>query len=337
MIKMQKDFITLAEGSGGKEMQELIKSFGFCKRGNWKECDNDSAVLDLDAVKGKGKPGKLVFTTDSFIVNPIFFPGGDIGHLAFSGTINDLVVMGAKPLGISLGFVIEEGFSKEDLDKIITSIKKLSEEYDVSVVTGDTKVMENGKLDKIIINTSGLGIVDEKDLLTKKIIPGDKVIISGGIGEHAVALLSKRFEYETKIITDSKPLIKEMDAVKRLIKIAKDPTRGGIASILNEICSKNKVGMLVSEEEIPAKQEVRKVVEMLGINLYELACEGRMICVADKNSASKVVKLLKEFNPDASIIGEIVDDAKDNHVVLQTMLGKRILAMPTGRIVPRIC
>jgi hydrogenase expression/formation protein HypE len=324
----KKDIITLEDGSGGKEMDDLIAQFGLTYRAGWNNTDNDAATCDL----GEGR--HLVFTTDSFIVDPIFFPGGDIGHLAFCGTVNDLCVMGATPIGISLSLVIEEGFSLADLEKIMTSIKNLSEHYQIPIVTGDTKVMDKGKLDKIIINTAGIGLCDEKTLLTKKIIPGDKVILSGGLGEHTTALLSQRFDYETTIRTDSKPLVEEMHAIKDLIKIAKDPTRGGIAAALNDICEKNKVGMIIDEEKIPAKQEVRKVTEMLGISLYELACEGRLVCIADEKQASETLVRLQKFNSDAAIIGEITNDTK---VVLQTMLGKRILAKPTGRIVPRIC
>lgn len=325
---MADEFVELACGAGGKEMDALIDSFGFDSRGGWKNCDNDSATVDI----GGGK--KLVFTTDSYIVDPIFFPGGDIGHLSVCGTINDLVVMGAKPLGVSLGLVIEEGFLRKDLDCIISSIKRISKMAGVPVVTGDTKVMEKGKVDKIVINTSGVGVVYDDELLVGKVEVGDKVIISGGLGEHAVALLSKRFDYETDIVTDSKPVVDEMIAVGGLVKIAKDPTRGGIASVLNEICHRNGVGILIDEDKIPAKDGVRRVVEMLGINLYELASEGCFVCVASSENAGLVEMVLKEFNPDAAVIGEIV---VDNKVVIQTVLGKRVLCVPSGRIVPRIC
>ncbi len=325
---MDTKFVTLAHGSGGKEMEGLIKSFNLPHKGGWKNQDNDSATLDI------GSGNLLVFTTDSFIVDPVFFPGGDIGHLAVCGTINDLAVMGARPLGLSLGLVIEEGFAMKDIRKIISSIKRLSAMTDIPVVTGDTKVMEKGKLDNIMINTSGVGIAKKDELLTKKLEPGDRVIISGGLGEHAVALLSKRFDYETAIVSDSKPLVEEMGAVKGLIKSAKDATRGGIAAVLNEICEKNNIGMLLDEESIPAKPEVKHVTEMLGINLYELACEGRFVCIASEKNSRLVEKRLKRFNPDAAIIGEIT---KKKGVIIQTILGKMILAQPTGRIVPRIC
>ncbi len=324
------DFITLPEGSGGAEMQKLIASFAIANRGKWKNYDDDSATLDI------GNGNLLVFTSDSFIVSPVFFPGGNIGDLAFSGTVNDLAVMGAKPLGLSLSLVIEEGFPKDDLAKIIGTLNSLSKRYAIPIVTGDTKVMEKGKLDKIIINTAGIGIVKKTEILTKKISPGDKVILSGGLGEHAVALLSKRFDYKTSIVSDSKPIIDEIEAIKKSIKYAKDPTRGGIAATLNEIAEKNGVGILLDENSIPAKQEVRKVVEMLGINLYELACEGRFVCIAESRKANAVLRSLRKFNPDASIIGEITK-SDSGKVIIKTYLGRRVLPMPTGRIVPRIC
>lgn len=321
-----KKFVSLHEGSGGKEMDELISSFKIKNRGNWKNYDNDSATLKI----AKGK--HLVFTTDSFIVSPIFFPGANIGHLAFCGTVNDLSMMGAKPLGLSLSFIIEEGFLKSDLKKIMNTIKSLSKKHNIPIVTGDTKVMDKGKIDKIVINTSGVGITDVT--LDKKLTTGDKIILSGGIGEHAVALLSKRFDYKTKIISDSKPLINEIFAVKNMIKQAKDITRGGLSAILNDVAKKNRVGMLINEDSIPAKREVRKVAEMLGINLYELASEGRFMCIASKENSKKVLSKLKKFNKDAAIIGEVT---KGDTVVLKTFLGKRILAAPIGRIIPRIC
>lgn len=325
------DFITLADGSGGKEMEDLIKSFAFTERGAWEQCDDDAASLDL----GGGK--RLLFTTDSYTVDPIFFSGGDIGHLSMCGTINDLVVMGAKPLGISLGLVIEEGLPKETLAKILKSVKKVSKESGIPVVTGDTKVMERGKIDKIVINTAGVGMIDESTdgiLLTQQPLAGDKLILSGGLGEHAVALLSQRFEYETSIRSDSKPLFAEMEKIASSVKIAKDPTRGGIAASLNELSAKYKIGFLLEEKRIPAKEEVRKVVEMLGLNLYELACEGRLLCIAAPEKAESVLSLLRAFNEDAAIIGEVTDN---HRVVIQTFLGKRILPSPSGRLVPRIC
>ncbi|MFC2163041.1 hydrogenase expression/formation protein HypE [Candidatus Altiarchaeota archaeon] len=322
------DVLTLAHGAGGKEMNELISSLGLSFRGGWTGCDDDAASYDL----GDGR--YLVFTTDSYTVDPIFFPGGDIGTLAVCGTINDLSVMGATPLGISLSLVIEEGFGRKDLGRIMESVKSVSMGASVPVVTGDTKVMGSGKLDKIIINTSGVGVTGDSGLLDKKIMPGDKVLLSGGLGEHAVALLSKRFDYETDIVTDSKPLNEEMSSVRDFVKIAKDPTRGGLSSALNEWVGKWGVGIELIEDEIPVKDQVLTVVDMLGIDLYDLASEGRLVCACDPGQAEQVLKNLKDFNEDAAVIGEVVEGDK---LVMKTFLGKRVMPEPTGRIVPRIC
>jgi len=317
--------ITLAHGAGGKEMQELIADLGLKSRGRWKHCDDDSAVLELG-------DKNLIFTTDSYTVDPIFFPGADIGHLAFSGTVNDLLMMGAEEISLSLALIIEEGFPKDQLMRIMGTIKDLSEEYGIPIATGDTKVMNKGKVDKIVINTAGIGIT--KQVLNRKAIPGDKIIASGPLGDHAIALLSQRFGFETDVISDSKPLVKEFDSIRDLIKAAKDPTRGGPASAAIDIAEKNKIGLRIEEELIPVRHQVKKAAEMLGIDYLQLASEGRFICLAAKDDAEKVVKSLQKFNEEAAVIGEVI---KGNKVVLKTRLGERFLAMPTGRIVPRIC
>ncbi|MCF7860715.1 hydrogenase expression/formation protein HypE [Candidatus Woesearchaeota archaeon] len=320
--------ISLSQGSGGKEMMELIESFKFF-RGKWTNSYDDSAILDISDGRF------LVFTTDSFIVDPVFFPGGNIGDLAFCGTVNDLLMMGAKPLGLSLSYIIEEGFEDFKLSKITETIGRLSNKYKIPVATGDTKVMEKGKLDKIVINTSGVGLT-ESVLDGNAIVPGDKIIISGGLGEHAVALLSKRFDYETDIITDSRPLVDEMNSIRELIKYAKDPTRGGLASALNDMAKKTGFNLVLNEIDIPAKKEVQTVVDMLGINLYELASEGRMVCICSEQNSMKVLDRLKSFNDQASIVGTVAN-ITDKKVIVKTSLGKRIMPTPTGRIVPRIC
>jgi len=326
--RISVDRVMLADGSGGKEMAALIKRLGIAARGEWQDCDDDGATLPL----GDGR--RLVFTTDSYTVTPLFFPGGNIGRLAISGTVNDLAVMGADPVGISLAIVLEEGFPLADLDRIMESVRSAAAEASVPVVTGDTKVMEKGKIDGMVITTSGVGIVSDGERLVHLPKPGDVVILSGGLGEHAVALLSKRFEYETAVVSDCKPLNAEMREIRPLIKIAKDPTRGGIASSLNEMCQKYKIGMILKESDVPVRKDVRAVVDMLGINLYELACEGRIICVSSPENAKAVVEKLKKHNNDAAIIGQVTSGSE---VVIQTHLGRRVLPMPTGRIVPRIC
>ena len=317
--------ITLSEGSGGKEMQALISEFRKrLPKGKWKNVLDDAASIDFK--------GKLVFTTDSYVVTPLFFPGGDIGKIAFCGTVNDLAVMGARPLGLSVSMVIEEGFPKKDLFKIIGSIAKESKKSGIPVVTGDTKVMEKGAIDRLILNTSGIGIAEK--VLDDKIREGDSVIVSGGIGEHAAALLAERFRVKSGLKTDSKQLWGEIDSVRGKIRQAKDITRGGLAAVLNELADKNGKQLFVEEEKIPVKKEVRSLVGVLGIDFYPLACEGRFVCVCGKGNSEKVLAKLKKFNRSAAIIGEV---KKGGGVVVQTRFGKRILSAPSGKIVPRIC
>ncbi|MEK6946546.1 MAG: hydrogenase expression/formation protein HypE [Nanoarchaeota archaeon] len=324
--KVNPDVVKLSEGSGGKEMHRLISEIaGYLNQGKWKHTDEDSASLTIN-------DKNLLFTTDSYVVTPLFFPGGNIGKIAFCGTVNDLSVMGAKPLGISLGLIIEEGFSKDDLLTIIKTIGELSKVTGIPVVTGDTKVMEKGSVDKIIINTSGVGMADF--ILDKPLRAGDKIIVSGGVGEHGTALLAKRFELETSIETDSRPLWEEINTIKNLIKQAKDITRGGLAAVLNEIAEKEKMQFIIYEEQVPLMNEVRALTEILGIEVYSLACEGRFLCICSPEHEKKVLEELKKFNPMATTIGE-VKEGKD--VVVQTKFGKKILSMPSGNIVPRIC
>jgi len=317
--------VKLSEGSGGKEMQELISEFRKrLPKGNWKNVLDDAASIDF--------AGKLVFTTDSYVVTPLFFPGGDIGKIAFCGTVNDLAVMGAKPLGVSVGMIIEEGFSKKELFKIIDSIARESKKTGIPIVTGDTKVMEKGSIDKIVINTAGIGKAES--VLDKKVCVGDAVIVSGGIGEHAAALLAERFDLKSKLKTDCKPLWEEINSVRNQLKQAKDITRGGLSGVLNELADKNMVQIFVKEESIPVKKEVRALTEILGIDFYPLACEGRFVCVCSEKNSEAVLKKLKKFNSSAEIIGKI---GKGSGVIVQTKFGKKKLRTPSGNIVPRIC
>lgn len=326
-----KRTVSIEQGNGGKEMNSLLGSLihKFERGKKWENFTNDSATYKLP------NENFLCFTTDSFVVDPIKFPGGDIGHLAMCGTINDLAVMGADPIGLSLAYIIEEGFDRELLEEINNSIAKISSEFKIPVVTGDTKVMQRGTIDKIVINTSGVGIA--KKILTKKIQIGDKIILSGSIGEHGVALLSKRFDFDTMIKSDSKPVILEMKKIRNLIKIAKDPTRGGVSASLNEIAKDNSLLIEIEENKIPIKKEVKTATKLLGLEPLELANEGRIVCFVSKKDSNKVLGLLKKFNSTAQIIGEVKDNNKNGRVILKTELGTRILSVPSGKIVPRIC
>ncbi|MFZ1719841.1 MAG: hydrogenase expression/formation protein HypE [Candidatus Moraniibacteriota bacterium] len=326
-IERHMHTVKLSEGSGGKEMQSLIQAMQehFAPSSVWKHESDDGATFPMGT-------DHLVFTTDAYVVQPIFFPGGNIGKIAFCGTVNDLAVMGARPIGISLSLILEEGFSKDELMRIIKTIGDMSNMTGIPIVTGDTKVVERGGIDKIIINTSGVGIAER--VLSDSLVVGDIIIVSGGIGEHGAALLARRFELETTLETDSKPLHEELLAIGDMVKQAKDITRGGLAAILNELAEKNAVGMEIEEQKVPMHQQVRSLTEILGIDVYSLACEGRFVCVVDPQYATEVLHILQTFHPMAQAIGTV---QSGKGVMVQTAYGKKILSMPSGNIVPRIC
>jgi len=349
--------IELDAGGGGYKSWELLKDIrGVLNyRGKWKNSEDDAAVFDLgtchvDLPRQRGRltqgaeKEKLVFTTDAFIVEPLFFAGGDIGKIAMCGTINDLSVMGAKPLGISLSIVVEEGFPKEDFMKIIASIDKVSKEAGVPIATGDTKVTEKGKIDKIEITTAGVGIAKEV-IPNNGIKAGDFIISSGDLGEHTVALLSKRFNYKTKIKSDSKPINKELEKVGKYLNACKDPTRGGLAANLVEMAGKSKVKVVLDEETLPYKKETIAITELLGLDIFSLASEGRFIAAVSPKNIKKVLTILKKFNKEAKIIGYAEkgkparrSDSVGGGVYLKTTLGAlRPIEMPKGKLIPRIC
>lgn len=321
--------IELDHGGGGYKSWELLQEIrGVLKaKGKWQNCEDDAATYDL------GKQ-KLVFTSDAFIVEPIFFPGGDIGKIAMCGTINDLSVMGANPLGISLSIVMEEGFPKADLMKIMRSINKVSEESGVPVVTGDTKVMQKGKIDKIEITTAGVGLADNI-IENKGIKVGDVIISSGDLGEHAITLLASRFNYKTKLQTDSKPLNKEIEKINDYLNACKDPTRGGLAANIVEMADKSKVKIVLDEKTLPYKKETVAVSELLGIDIFALASEGRFIAAVSPKNVDKTLGILKKFNKEAKIIGHA---ETGSGVYLKTKLSAlRPIEMPKGKLIPRIC
>jgi len=322
-------FISLEHGGGGKKSWELIKNFRQILNfsGSWKNIEDDGAVFNLGSKK-------IVMTTDSFIIDPIFFPGGDIGKIAICGTINDLAVMGAQPIGISLAMVIEEGFKMEDLKKIISSINKISKITRIPIVTGDTKVTNQGKLDKIEITTAGLGLA-KKIINNSGLKPGDKVIASGGLGEHGVVILAKRFNYQTKIKSDSQPIVNEIQSILKYLTAAKDPTRGGVAANITEMAEKGRVKIILEEEKIPFKKEVLGLANLLGIDPFILPSEGRFIATVKKEFANKAVKILQKFNKEAAIIGQVT---KGRGVFLKTKIGSlKPIVMPEGKLIPRIC
>lgn len=334
--------IGMSHGAGGEVMQSLISDVILGNLTN-KRVNGGVGLDDLD--DGATIPlddYEIVMTTDSHTVNPIFFPGGDIGRIAIAGTANDVSVMGAKPLAIANAMVISEGFSGEDFERIIKSMDEVCREVGVAVITGDTKVMEKDKLDKIVISTAGIGIAKKGEVKRDSSLEvGDKVILTGSIGDHGVSLMSYRegFGFETDLKSDVAPVWGMVKAALDIggVDAMKDPTRGGIANALNELASKSGVGMLLDEEKIPIKRQVTAASEMLGIDPYEVANEGKVIMGVKPDKADEILEAIRKtkYGKDAQIIGEVT---QDKHVILETVMGgKRILEEPIADPVPRVC
>jgi len=334
-IKNKK--ILLSHGSGGVAMSTLIKEMMIDK------FDNPvlNKLTDSAGLPPSGNK-QLCFTTDSYVINPVFFPGGDIGSLAVNGTVNDLSVMGAKPLYISCSLIIEEGLDMDILDKITTSMEKASKKANVQIVTGDTKVVERGNADKIFINTAGIGIIQKNTILSaKRIKTGDKIIINGEIGAHGLAVMSKRENFKTNIKSDCAPLWDLIDGMLSAggIKFMRDPTRGGVATVLCEIAEQSGFGIQINEENLPIHDNVSSFSEILGLDPLYIANEGKVIAIVAKNRASSVLAKMKKhaLGKESSIIGEITNKNK-SRVVLETIIGgKRIIDRLTGDQLPRIC
>ncbi len=337
--KFQKrDAILLAHGSGGKLSHELVEKrfLPFLTNPMLNKLD-DSAIFEAS--------GRFAFTTDSYVVNPIFFPGGDIGKLAIYGTVNDLSMSGAKPLYLSLSAIIEEGFSLKELERIVQSIKIAAEEAEVSIITGDTKVVNRGQADKLFINTSGIGTIPAKvDISGANAKVGDKIIISGTIGDHGIAIMSQRegLRFSVPVESDCAPLNKlvaQMLEVSPNIHCLRDPTRGGLATTLNEFARQSNVGIVIQENKIPIKEGVRAACELLGFDPIYVANEGKLVAIVEPDDADKVLAQMKQnsYGRDAAIIGEVTNN-HPGRVIMKTKLGpSRIVDMLSGELLPRIC
>lgn len=333
-----EDKILLAHGSGGKLAHELIKrSFVKTFSNPFLSRLDDSAVMDFR--------GRLAFTTDSYVVSPIFFPGGDIGKLSVCGTVNDLSMMGAKPLYLSLSLIIEEGLPLSELGQIVDSIQKTADGAGVEIVTGDTKVVNRGSADKLFINTAGVGVIPKGvDISGNNARPGDKVILSGTIGDHGIAVLSKRegLSFSTKLESDCAPLnglVEDMLKASSNIHCMRDPTRGGLATTLNELAEQSKVGIRIEEGSVPVREEVLGACEMLGLDPVYIANEGKLIAIVAAEDAEKILEAMQanRYGKDASIIGEVASE-NPGRVVMKTCLGSsRIIDMLVGDPLPRIC
>jgi hydrogenase expression/formation protein HypE len=289
--------------------------------------------------------GKLAFTTDSYVVDPIFFPGGDIGKLAVNGTVNDLAMVGARPLYLSASAIIEEGFPLVELEGVVDSMNRAARLAGVEIVAGDTKVVEKGGVDKVFINTSGIGLIDSGvDISSKNAKIGDRIILSGTIGDHGIAILSarERFDFRTRVKSDCQPLngiVSEILKVSKKVHTLRDPTRGGLATALNEIAEQSGAGIEIEEEKIPVKEEVKAVCEMLGFDPLYIANEGKLVAFVPQRECEKILNVMRKnrYGRDAQIIGSVVAKHKGRVVLKTSVGGERVVDMLTGEQLPRIC
>lgn len=338
-VMKKEDMILLDHGSGGRASHELITGVFVPQFKNaLLEGLDDSTVFEIGGQK-------LAFSTDSYTVDPIFFPGGDIGCLAVNGTVNDLAMRGAEPLYLSVGFIIEEGFPMADLARILKSMKEAAEAAGVQIIAGDTKVVNRGAADKIFINTTGLGVIkNDADISGRNARVGDVVLASGTIGDHGITILSKRggLSFEAPLESDSVPLnglVAEMMAVSDKIHAMRDPTRGGLATTLNEIALQSNVGIELIEEHIPVREGVEGACELLGLDPLYVANEGKLIAFVALEDADKVLECIKThpYGSEAVIIGKVVSENPGRVFMRTGVGGTRIIDMLAGEQLPRIC
>jgi len=336
---MRADRILLAHGSGGTMMRELIEEVFVARFGDdiLKRMD-DAASLEIP-------PGRIAMSTDTYVVTPLFFPGGDIGHLAVAGTVNDVATAGATPLYLSVGFVLEEGLLVADLRRILDSMADVAEEAGVRIVTGDTKVVERGHGDGVYINTAGVGVLrDGVDLSGSYCRPGDVVLLSGTLGDHGIAVVSTRegLSFGTDIVSDAAPLNHLVAAVLEAapaVRCFRDPTRGGLSSCLNELASASGVSITVEEDSVPVREQVRGACEMLGYDVYQVANEGKMVSVVPPEQADAALAAMRgqKYGADAAIIGTVAEGPAGRVYVNTSFGARRIMDMLVGEQLPRIC
>ncbi len=336
--------IVLAHGGGGKLSNELVENL-FLPFFSNEVLDklSDSASLDIAELVKDG--GRLSFSTDSFVVQPLFFRGGNIGNLAINGTVNDVAMAGAKPLFLSCGFIIEEGFEVESLGRIVQTMGEQARIADVKIVTGDTKVVDKGKGDGLFINTSGIGVIPKDVNLAPNLAQaGDVVIVSGEIGLHGVAIMSERegLDFDAPIESDCANLnflVEEMLAVTKEIRVLRDPTRGGIASALNEIAKASNVGIALVERDVPVPNLVRSACEFLGLDPFYVANEGKLLAIVPRENADELLETMQknEIGKKAAIIGEVVESHPGMVVAKTGIGGTRVVDMQLGEQLPRIC
>jgi len=332
------DRILLAHGSGGRLAHRLVDEAVIdALRNPILDRLDDAAVLELE--------GRIAFTTDSYVVSPIFFPGGDIGRLAVAGTVNDLSTSGARPRYLSLSLIIEEGLGRSELARVVSSIRATAEEAGVVIVTGDTKVVERGSVDRLYINTAGIGEIPAGvDVSGRNARPGDRVLLTGPVGDHGIAVMSVRegLRFGTSLVSDCAPLgglVADLLAACPRIRCLRDPTRGGLATTLNELAAQSGVRIVVEEEKIPVRDEVAAACEMLGFDPLYVANEGKLVAVVDPRDAERVLAAMHAhpYGKDAAIIGR-VENGPSGRVSMETRLGTtRLVDMLIGDLLPRIC
>jgi hydrogenase expression/formation protein HypE len=342
----QYDHILLGHGSGGLLTADLLQRVFLPGFGNpLLAALEDQATVSLDGQHNGVRGDRIAFTTDAFVVRPLFFPGGDIGKLAVHGTVNDLAVGGAEPLFLSAAFILEEGLPLADLKRIVASMNEACREAGVALVTGDTKVVDRGKGDGVFITTSGVGRVPEgRTLSIHAARPGDRVLISGTIGDHGIAIMSVRegIEFETVLESDTAPLAglaRVMLEACPEVRCMRDPTRGGVSSALNELAAASKVGVRLTEAAIPIRPEVHAACEMLGLDPLYVANEGKLIAVVPPDDAGRVLEAMRRhpLGRNAAAIGEIVADHPGMVLLRSVVGGERVVTMLAGEQLPRIC
>ncbi len=331
--------IVMGHGAGGKMMNDLIRHlFAVEFQNEFLGQLADSTTIDLEA-------GRFAFTTDSFVVSPLFFPGGDIGELAVNGTVNDLAMSGAKPLYLSGGFILEEGLPMETLGRIAASMARACKAANVQIATGDTKVVNKGHGDGIFINTSGIGIVPlGVNIAPAKAIPGDVVIVSGTMGDHGIAIMSVRegLKFQSQIESDTAPLnglVESMLQVTKDIHCLRDATRGGLAAVLNELSGASKAGIEFEELKVPLRSDVSAACEMLGLDPLFIANEGKLVAIVPEKYADSILASMRKhpYGKDSAIIGKVVGEHAGLVVAKTSIGGSRVVDLPAGELLPRIC
>ncbi len=338
-LDLKKGLVDMSHGGGGRAMVQLIESLFL------KHFDNELLRQGNDQAAFEVSAGRMVMSTDAHVISPLFFPGGDIGSLAVHGTVNDVAMSGATPLYLSAGFILEEGFPLADLERIVISMGKAANEAGVAIVCGDTKVVEKGKGDGVFITTAGVGVVPQGMNISGDLArPGDAILISGSIGDHGVAILSKRenLEFDTTIESDSaslNSLVADMVKAVPAIHCLRDPTRGGLATTLNELAKQSAVGMQIRETEIRVRPEVAAACELLGLDPLYIANEGKLIAICAADDADNLLSVMRDhpLGREAAIIGEVV---VDDHSLVQMKTafgGQRVVDWLSGEQLPRIC